>query len=230
MELRLNKYVQENLGISRRKFVSLVQDRRVLLNNITVESYSQLLKGWDLLEIKLMWIKKKIEEINNNVDMIIFNKPMGFVCSKSDKHNKTIYDILPKEFQNYFYIGRLDKDSRGLLILTNNSALVDKFQHPSNNVEKEYIVQIDRSFLANDYKKMKKGIKDDWEVLNIKTAKPFDEKRKFFIRIILWEWKKRHIRRILQNLWYKILDLQRIREWQFELWKLKEWNWIRVKA
>lgn len=230
MELRLNKYVQENLGISRRKFVSLVQDRRVLLNNITVESYSQLLKGWDLLEIKLMWIKKKIEEINNNVDMIIFNKPMGFVCSKSDKHNKTIYDILPKEYKNYFYIGRLDKDSRGLLILTNNSALVDKFQHPSNNVEKEYIVQIDRSFLANDYKKMKKGIKDDWEVLNIKTAKPFDEKRKFFIRIILWEWKKRHIRRILQNLWYKILDLQRIREWQFELWKLKEWNWIRVKA
>jgi len=103
-----------------------------------------------------MNIRKKVEEINNNFDVIIFNKPVGFVCSKKDKHNKTIYEILPREFNNYFYVGRLDKDSRGLLILTNNSLLVDKLQHPSNNVEKEYVVQIDRNFSSYDYKEIKK--------------------------------------------------------------------------
>jgi pseudouridine synthase len=136
---------------------------------------------------------------------------------------------LPKEFHNYFYVGRLDKDSRWLLILTNNSSLVDKFQHPSNNVEKEYLVQIDRSFSENDYTKMKKWIVDEWDLLKIKNAKSYQDKRNFFVKIILLDGKKRHIRRILQNLWYKILDLQRIREWQFEIWNLKEGNRIRTK-
>ncbi len=229
MGLRLNKYVQENLGISRRKFVSLVQDWKVLLNNEFVQSYSQTLNVWDILEIRSMKIKRKIDNVESELDVILFNKPVWFVCSKDDKHNKTIYDILPKNFLNYFYIGRLDKDSRWLLILTNNSSLVDKFQHPSNNIEKEYLVQIDRSFSSNDYKKMKKWIMDEWELLNIKTAKFFEEKRKFFVKIILWEWKKRHIRRILKSLWYKVIDLQRVREGQFQLWNLKEWNWIRAE-
>jgi len=229
MEFRLNKYVQENLGISRRKFVSLVQDWKVFLNNNIVESYSQVLNWWDVLEIKSIGLKKNIETLESKVDIIIFNKPMGFVCSKGDSHNKTIYELLPKEFHNYFYVGRLDKDSRWLLILTNNSSLVDKFQHPSNNVEKEYLVQIDRSFSENDYTKMKKWIVDEWDLLKIKNAKSYQDKRNFFVKIILLDGKKRHIRRILQNLWYKILDLQRIREWQFEIWNLKEGNRIRTK-
>lgn len=230
MSIRLNKYVQENLNLSRRAFVSLVQAWKVFLNDEKVESYSQTVKIWDFLEIKWQWIKEKIKDLNKHLDVILFNKPVGFVCSKSDKHNKTIYEILPKEFYNYFYIWRLDKDSRGLLILTNDSALVDKLQHPKNNVEKEYLVQIDRAFSVNDYKKMKKWILDEWDLLTVKTAKFFEDKKKFFIKIILWEWKKRHIRRILTSLWYKILDLQRVREAQFKLGNLKEWNWIRVNV
>jgi 16S rRNA U516 pseudouridylate synthase RsuA-like enzyme len=64
------------------------------------------------LEIKSIGLKKNIETLESKVDIIIFNKPMGFVCSKGDSHNKTIYELLPKEFHNYFYVGRLDKDSR----------------------------------------------------------------------------------------------------------------------
>ena len=229
MEIRLNKYVQENIGISRRKFVSLVQTWKVFLNNDLVNSYSHIVVWWDILEIRSLWIKITIEQLNNNSDIIIFNKPVGFVCSKSDKHNKTIYEILPKEFNNYFYVGRLDKDSRWLLILTNNSLLVDKLQHPSNSVEKEYLVQIDRHFSSYDYKEIKKWIMDEWDLLKVKNVKSYQDKRNFFVEIILLDWKKRHIRRILNSLWYKVLDLKRIREWKFELWNLKEWNWIRVK-
>lgn len=169
-----------------------------------------------------MDIKQKIK-VSDWVNIVLFNKPVWFVCSKEDKHNKTIYEILPKEFQNYFYIWRLDKDSRWLLVLTNNSVLVNKYQHPSNWVEKEYLVQIDREFSVKDYKKMKKWIIDDWELLTVKMIKYFSDKNKYFVKIILIEWKKRHIRRMLNSLWYKVLDLVRVREWQFELWGLKEW-------
>jgi len=228
MGIRLNKYVQENLNLSRRTFVSLVQSWKVFLNDELVESYSQEVKMWDLLEIRWKGIKTTIKDLNQSLDVILFNKPVGFVCSKNDKHNKTIYKILPKEFQNYFYIGRLDKDSRGLLILTNDSALVNKLQHPKYAVEKEYLVQIDKNLSLNDYKKMKKWVLDQWDLLTIKTAKFFENKKWFFVKIILWEWKKRHIRRILNWLWYQILDLQRTTEGQFLLWNLKEWNWRRV--
>lgn len=220
--MRLNKYIQENHGVSRRKFVSLIDSGSVFVDWEKVQSYSFEIKWGELLEIKNLKIREKIK-ISNWVNIVLFNKPVGFVCSREDRHNKTIYEILPKEFQNYFYIWRLDKDSRGLLVLTNNSELVNRYQHPSNWVEKEYDVQIDKMFSLNDYKKMKKWILDEWELLMIKMAKYYQQKNKYFIKIILIEWKKRHIRRMLNSLWYKVLDLVRVREWQFELWNLREW-------
>ena len=219
--MRLNKYVQENCWISRRKFVSLIDSWCVFLDWEKIQSYSFEIKWWEILEIKWLNIRQKLK-ISNWINIVLFNKPIWYVCSKEDKHNKTIYEILPKEFQNYFYIWRLDKDSRGLLVMTNNSELVNKYQHPSNGVEKEYIVQIDREFSIKDYKKMKKWIVDDWELLTVKMAKYYQDKNRYFIKIILVEWKKRHIRRILNSLWYKIIDLVRVREWQFELWNLRE--------
>jgi len=208
--------------------VSLIDSWCVFLDWEKIQSYSFEIKWWEILEIKWLNIKQKLK-ISNWVNIVLFNKPVWYVCSKDDKHNKTIYEILPKEFQNYFYIWRLDKDSRGLLVMTNNSELVNKYQHPSNGVEKEYIVQIDREFSIKDYKKMKKWIVDDWELLTVKMAKYYQDKNKYFIKIILVEWKKRHIRRILNSLWYKVIDLVRVREWQFELWNLREWCFKQLK-
>lgn len=220
--MRLNKYVQENLWISRRKFVEFINAWLVFLNWEKIESYAQEVHWWEILEIKWKNVKEKIK-ISKWINVVLFNKPIWYVCSKSDGHNKTIYEILPEELANYFYVGRLDKDSRGLLILTNNSELVNWFQHPRNNVEKEYLVQIDKPFSINDFKKVKKWILDEWELLSVKTLKFYEQKNKYFVKMILWEGKKRHIRRIMKSLWYKVLDLVRVREWQFELWNLKEW-------
>ncbi len=226
MEMRLNKYVQENLWISRRKFVEMVKQGKVFVDNNKIESYAFVLTWWELLEIKWEKIKQKIKLSEKTVDMIVFNKPTGVVCSKSDKHNKTIYELLPSKFANYFYIGRLDKDSRGLLLMTNDSGLVNKFEHPSHKIEKEYVVQIDKSFTNNDYVKMRKGVSDEGDNLEVKSAKYHDTRDKFFINIVLLEWKKRHIRRLLAKLWYAVLDLQRVREWKFTLGNVKEGNWI----
>jgi pseudouridine synthase len=208
--------------------VSLIDSWCVSVDWKKIESYSYEVQWWENLEIKWENIKQKIK-ISNWINIVLFNKPVWYVCSKDDKHNKTIYEILPKDFQNYFYIWRLDKDSRGLLVLTNNSEIVNKYQHPSNWVEKEYNVQIDREFSIKDYKKMKKWIVDGWELLTVKMAKYYQEKNKYFVKIILIEWKKRHIRRILNTLWYKVIDLVRVREWQFELWNLREGNYKQLR-
>jgi pseudouridine synthase len=73
---------------------------------------------------------------------VLFNKPKGYVVSKSDPHNVTIYTLLPPAFQTYYAIGRLDKDSRGLLLLTNTPALVHQYSHPKFQIEKEYLIQL----------------------------------------------------------------------------------------
>lgn len=221
LALRLNKYAQENLWISRRNFVELIKRWAVFLDWNKIESIAHEVKWWEIIQIKQLNINKKIK-IEEWLSLVLFNKPIWYVCSKSDNHNKTIYEILPKEFWNYFYIWRLDKDSRGLLLLTNNSALVDKYQHPRNEVEKEYIIQINKPFSQGDFKKVKKWIVDEWELLPVKTLKYYEQKNKYFVKMILWEWKKRHIRRIMKSLWYTVIDLVRVREWQFELWNLKE--------
>lgn len=221
MVLRLNKYVQENLWISRRSFVEYVTKWFVFLDWKKVESIGIEVSWWEKIEIKNLKINKKIV-MWGGFDIVLFNKPIWYVCSRCDKFNKTVYELLPKDLQKYFYIGRLDKDSRWLLLLTNNSQLVDKYQHPRHQVEKEYVVQIDRMFSHGDFQKVKKWIEDEWEKLTVNTMKYYSQKNKYFVNIILWEWKKRHIRRIMKCLWYKVLDLVRIREWQFELWNLKE--------
>jgi 16S rRNA U516 pseudouridylate synthase RsuA-like enzyme len=78
--------------------------------------------------------------------------------------------------------------------------------------------------------KIKKWIKDDWDILEVKYIKSFDDKKKSFVNVILLEWKKRHIRRMLFNLWYKVLDLQRVREGVFKLGNVKEWNWKHARG
>jgi 23S rRNA pseudouridine2605 synthase len=74
--------------------------------------------------------------------LLLFNKPKGYVVSMSDPHNPTVYELLPEEFHQYYYIGRLDKESRGLLLFTNTSALVHRYEHPRFALEKEYVIQL----------------------------------------------------------------------------------------
>lgn len=108
-------------------------------------------------------LNEKIKMLQKESDstIVLFNKPIGYVVSKADPHNQTIYGLLPNELQNFYYIGRLDKDSHGLLLLTNDPKLVNEFEHPKFEIEKEYIVKIDRSLTSRDMQRMKDGIVDE---------------------------------------------------------------------
>ena len=118
----------------------MIQNGQIFLNNQKIESYKSELKNWDKLTIIDEEWNKEDTTISESAEipkwkLILFNKPKWYVVSKSDPHNSTIYEILPEEFKNRYYIGRLDKDSRGLVLLTDAPALVHQFEHPKFQIE-----------------------------------------------------------------------------------------------
>lgn len=104
--MRLITYIQTRHQISRRNFVSLVKQGVVFVNNAPITSYTQEVATGDVLMVKApkFNIQETIQEEQKQTTLILLNKPIGYVASKSDPHNKTIYDILPPEFKNYYYI------------------------------------------------------------------------------------------------------------------------------
>lgn len=223
--MRLNTYIQTRHQISRRKFVSLVKEWVIFVNGKKIDSYTQEIVAGDKIEIraKNFQIDEIMQEKIESSVLILFNKPVGCVASKSDPHNKTIYDILPPEYHNYYYIWRLDKNSHGLLLLTNDPGLVHEYEHPKHGIEKEYIVELDIQLDAKDIQRVLSGVKDEEEIL--KALKVAQHNKKNHYTIVLNEWKKRHIRRMFKAIGYQVLDLERIREGKYILWNIKIGEW-----
>jgi len=196
-----------------------------MINGKKISSYTQEIVHGDKLLIKApnRKIDETIQEEQKTTTLIIFNKPKGYVASKSDPHNKTIYEILPPEYNNYYYIWRLDKDSHGLLLLTDDPALVNEFEHPKFAIEKEYIVELDIELDSKDIQRALSGVKDEDEMLRaIKITK---NKKKYCYNITLNEWKKRHIRRMFKTIGYRVMDLERVREGKYSLGDVKVGEW-----
>ena len=231
--MQIIPYLQNNKWRSRRKIVSLIKNKQLFLNNQNIESFKTELKNKDILTIiDKNWNKEEIiiSESNESLNwkIILFNKPKWYVVSKSDPHNNTIYELLPEAFKNRYYIWRLDKDSRWLVLLTNTPALVHQFEHPKFQIEKEYLIQLTAPFREWDKQKVKSWIIDEWEQLKFIDIQP--TKNPLTYKVILNEWKKRHIRRVIKHLWYNLIDLQRIKEAQYTLPKdLQEWDWKYVE-
>lgn len=160
--MKLITYLQQQYGIPRRAITEAINERRVLLDGEIVEGYGTILKYGQRIEAKLQQrtIRDTFTEQNPVSEIVLFHKPIGYVCSKQDSYNKTIYRLLGQQYKNYYYIGRLDKESRGLVMLTNDPKTVDQYEHPRHHVTKEYIVTVkvrDQEFA----KRLIQGSKDE---------------------------------------------------------------------
>ena len=220
----LRTLLQVEYGVSRRQIISLIDQGGVFINQKIVENYKAELSSGDQISIPSLKIsvvyKEKQAENLEYPPLLLFNKPMGYTCSKSDPHNRTFYELLPEDFRKkYYYIGRLDKESRGLVLLASDPQMVHEFEHPSKQITKEYLVQLNRPFDRKLEKRILDGIRHEWEVLRVVSLY---SKGAGKIGIVLNEWKKRHIRRIFKVLGYEVIDLQRIRIWNFLLGNLSE--------
>lgn len=223
--MNLLQYLQQQ-GFSRRNILSSLQQGNILVNKKRADALKlPIFPGDEILYHNQPFFVKVTKEEKT---LILFNKPKGYVVSKSDPHNKTIYEILPPECKNYYYIGRLDKESRGLLLLTNDPALVHAYEHPKFWIEKEYLIQLSSPLKKEAIQQAKIWILEQGELLKFKDI--VSTSLQYQYRITLNEWKKRHIRRVIKSLWYELLDLQRIKEGNYTLWTLKEGTWQKRKV
>ena len=223
----LRAYLQTKHQLPRRKITLLIDNGKIFINKEKVNNYKAELLEKDLLEIPDLRIKEYIlsnasNTENKKPDFILFNKPKGYTCSKADPYNQVFYDLLPQKFRKYYYIGRLDKESRGLMLLTSKPELVHQFEHPSKEIEKTYLVQLDKPFDRKLKNKILAGISEWGEFLRTKQLEKSDF---WLLEITLNEGKKRHIRRIFKALGYVVTDLQRIRIGSYCLGFLPEGKW-----
>ena len=223
----LRAYLQTKHQLPRRKITLLIDNGKVFINKEKVNNYKAELHERDLLEIPDIKLQEYILSDTSNTenkkpDFILFNKPKGYTCSKADPYNQVFYDLLPQKFRKYYYIGRLDKESRGLMFLTSKPELVHQFEHPSKEIEKSYLVQLDKPFDRKLKNKILAGIFEWGEFLRTKQLERSDF---WLLEITLNEGKKRHIRRIFKALGYVVTDLQRIRIGPYCLGSLPEGKW-----
>lgn len=200
-EIRLNKFLSDSGFCSRREADRLIEGRKVTVNSETaVMGQKVTLK--DIVKVNGQIISREEEQI-----VIAFNKPVGVECTTDTGNPDNIVDYIgyPKRI---YPIGRLDKNSQGLILLTNDGALVNHILKASNYHEKEYVVTVDKPIDNEFVQKMSSGV----EILN-QVTRPCKVTRvnKHTFRIVLTQGLNRQIRRMCEVLGYKVQKLKRIR-------------------
>ena len=205
--MRLNKYLSDAGVCSRREADRLVQDGRVMVDGKTAVLGMQIKEGQEILVNG-----KKVRREEKKV-LLLFHKPRGIECTANPKIKKNVISYIDYPIRIY-YIGRLDKDSEGLLLLTNQGELVNKMMRAGNCHEKEYLVTVDKPVTDDFIKKMSSGV----PILGTVTRKCQVEKTgKKTFRIILTQGLNRQIRRMCEYLGYRVERLVRVRVMNLEL-------------
>lgn len=203
-EMRLNKYLASCGVCSRREADTLIEQGRVSVNAVVAGMGVKVMPGDQVT------VDGKVVSAVEEKHVLAYYKPIGVTCTEKDKHaDKTIADVIDYPVR-VTYAGRLDKDSEGLLILTNDGDLIDAMMRGANGHEKEYIVKVDKEITEQFLDAMGAGVY--LKELDITTRKCEIEKLdKFTFKIILTQGVNRQIRRMCQNLGFKVLSLKRVR-------------------
>ncbi|AMK14120.1 pseudouridine synthase [methanogenic archaeon mixed culture ISO4-G1] len=210
---RLNKYISEAGVASRRAADRLIEEGRVTINGRTAVVGDKVMEG-DVVAVDGKQLKKEEEDI-----ILAFNKPRGITCTSNPDDKDNVIDFInyPKRI---YSVGRLDKDSQGLLLMTNNGELANRIMRSRGEHEKEYVVRVNKPFDDKFIRGMANGV----PILEDRvTKKCFVERiSDDEFRIILKQGLNRQIRRMCEYFGYDVVRLERIRIMNIELGKLKE--------
>lgn len=201
--MRLNRYLSLcGLG-SRRGCEQIILDGRVMVNSKRVTELATEISDDDHVTVdgKPVVVRAGL--------VVAFHKPRGYVCTRSDERDRqTIYDLLPGKYQNLHHVGRLDKDSEGLLLLTNQGELTHRLMHPSEGVEKEYEVRLETEFSKDHLSRLLDGVMTEE---GYAKAERVWMQNPYVLHIILKQGLKRQIRLMLYALGYEVERLTRTR-------------------
>ena len=210
--IRINKYLSDAGICSRREADKIVAAGKVFIDGQVAQVGSVVHTG------QKVTLGKKTIEPKDRIVVLAVNKPRGIVCTAEKKERHNIHRLL-KYPQRITYAGRLDKNSRGLLLMTNDGDLINQLMRAKHFHEKEYQVKVDKEITTDFMEKMSQGV----EILDTIT-RPCQLKKlgKYTFQIILSQGLNRQIRRMCQALGYEVKDLLRTRIVTVELGNLSE--------
>jgi len=206
--MRINKFLATCGVASRRGCDSLITDGVVKINNKIAILGDEIDEYSDSVTVN----NKKIN-YNTKNEYYIMNKPKGYVTTVSDdKGRKTVMDLLPKTTSRIFPIGRLDYDTEGLLILTNDGDLTFRLTHPKNEVPKTYMAKIEGTISDNQLTELRNGVIIEGEKTNKSNIKIVEETKEYAkLHIIINEGKNRQIRKMFEAIGKEVIFLKRIK-------------------
>ena len=210
--VRLNKYLSEAGVCSRREADRLIEEGKVSVDGSPARTGMRITPG------QVVKVGRKVVSRQDEMIVLAVNKPRGIVCTEEKRERNSIVRFLDYPVR-VTYAGRLDKDSRGLLLMTNNGDIINRMMRAANRHEKEYKVTVDREVTEEFVKQMSEGV----AILDTVT-RPCKVKKlgKYMFSIILTQGLNRQIRRMCEALGYEVRDLVRVRMMNIRLGSLKE--------
>ena len=215
--MRLNRYLASaGLG-SRRSVEALIQEGQVKINGQVVDDLATTVGPGDVVKVR-----NAVVIPQETVHAVLY-KPRGFLCTASDeRQRRTIFDLLPTDWPRVYHVGRLDMESEGLLIVTNDGDLAMALTHPSFKLEKEYEVTLDKPFEAKHAEKLLRGFHIEGGRAKMESVETMSALK---LRVILTQGIKRQIRLMLYDCGYEVEALKRVRIGTLRPEKLRAGMW-----
>ena len=206
--MRINKYLASaGLG-SRRKCEEFVLQKRVKVNGKVIDNLA-----FDIAENDKVMIDDKLVSVPRSFTYLIMHKPKGYLTTVSDdRERKTVMELLPEEFKHLMPVGRLDYNSEGLLLFTNDGEMAQKLMRPKNEIVKTYLVKVEGEVSSFDVSEIEKGVTliDGTKFKKCKVNIKEIKERKTKLEIQITEGKNREIRKIFDKFGYNVIFLKRI--------------------
>ncbi|HEX6746442.1 MAG TPA: pseudouridine synthase [Longimicrobium sp.] len=222
--VRLQAFLAHSGVASRRHAEELIAGGRVFVNGVSVTAPgTKITPGVDHVEVEGQPVEVQ------PITWIALHKPKGYVTSRDDPYGrKTVYDLLPEKFHGLFHVGRLDRDSEGILLLTNDGVLANRMLHPSFGVTKEYWADVEGKPTAEQmHRIVEEGVEDEGEHLRAESIRRLHQtgENEHRLSVVLREGKKREVRRMLAALGHPVHRLIRRRFGPISLGELKPGKW-----
>ncbi len=205
--MRINKYLAESGVASRRASDAMIEERRVLINGKTATLGSEVEDG------DTVTVDGSIVRPVKKYSYYMLNKPKGYVTTvKDDKGRKTVMDLLPKKGDRLYPVGRLDYDTEGLLIITNDGELAQRLTHPVNEVPKTYVAKIEGVLTENMLARLRGGVEVDGVRTKKSAVRIVDEtKTETNVSVTITEGRNRQVRKMFEAVGKEVIFLKRVK-------------------
>jgi len=214
--MKLVQFVMQSMGLTRKASSKIIKEERVSINSVISSSYAAIVNSEDEVCLDGKTINLQTKKV------YLFHKPQNvIVSSKHDDDRQIIYDLIPENLHHLKYIGRLDANSEGLLLLTNDATYKNYIENPKNNIEKIYKVRCFGIISKADLIKLKKPINVDGIIYHFKHIKLIKPGSNSWYQIILTEGKNREIRKVFEHFGHPVSRIIRLSVDKFQLDDLK---------